>query len=112
MFHKAAHDLAGPLLHIAGHMGVGIQGEGRLGVPQDAGQGLGVYPGGQGMGGKCVPITYNKDKTEKSPVFKGFRTCPYSFPLKNGLKLGLRKKANKKRLRQRQILLVLNCNLT
>ena len=29
--------------------------------------------------GAGMPITYNKDKTEKSPVFKGFRACPYSF---------------------------------
>lgn len=35
-------------------MGVGVQSEGGIGVSQDPGQGLGVHPAGQSMGGKGV----------------------------------------------------------
>ena len=55
VFHKAAHDLAGPLLHIAGHMGVGIEGERRLSMAQDSRQGLGIHSVGQRVGGESVP---------------------------------------------------------
>ena len=44
-------------------MGVGVQREGRLGVAQDTGQGLGVHAAGQRMGGEGVPLRYNKDKS-------------------------------------------------
>ena len=36
-------------------MGVGVQGEAGLGVAQNAGEGLGVHPGGQGVGSEGVP---------------------------------------------------------
>ena len=35
-------------------MGVGVQREGRIGVAQDAGQGLGVHAAGEGVGGEGV----------------------------------------------------------
>ena len=41
-------------LHIPGDVGVGVQGKGGLGVPQNPGQGLGVHPGGQRVGGKSM----------------------------------------------------------
>ena len=55
IFHEAAHDLAGPLLHIAGHMGISIQGERSLGMAEDSREGLGVHAAGQSVGGKSVP---------------------------------------------------------
>lgn len=36
--HESAYDIRGPLLHISGDVGVGIQRKGRLGMAQDAGQ--------------------------------------------------------------------------
>ena len=36
-------------------MGVGVQGKAGLGVAQNAGEGLGVHPGGQGVGSEGVP---------------------------------------------------------
>ena len=41
-------------MHVSGDVGVGVQGEGRLGVTQDAGEGLGIYPAGQGVSGEGV----------------------------------------------------------
>ena len=48
-------DIAGLLLHVRRHMGVGVQGEAGVGVAQDAGQGLGVHAAGEGVGGKGMP---------------------------------------------------------
>ena len=36
-------------------MGVGVQGKAGLGVAQNAGEGLGIHPGGQGVGSERVP---------------------------------------------------------
>ena len=47
--------MAGLLLHVRHHMGVGVQGETGVGVAQDAGQGLGIHAAGEGVGGKSVP---------------------------------------------------------
>ncbi len=41
--HEAPHLLGGILLHITGHMGVGVQREARAVVAQDAGDRLGIY---------------------------------------------------------------------
>ena len=51
---EAAHPLCGLLLHFVGDMGVGVQGEARAVVPQDAGDRLGICAlldrqGGEGM---------------------------------------------------------------
>ena len=40
-------------------MGVGVQREGRIGVPQNAGQCLGVHAAGKGMGGEGVSNSWN-----------------------------------------------------
>lgn len=77
-------------MHISGGMGVGIQGEAGLGVAKNAGKGLGVHPGGQGVGSEGVPIPYNKDKTRNPSKIKGFRACPYSFSNKNILRSRLK----------------------
>ena len=53
--HKTAQFVCSFDLHLHGSVGVGIQSEGRLGVPQDARQGLGVHSVGQRVGGKSVP---------------------------------------------------------
>lgn len=49
-------------LHVRGDMGVGVQGEGCVGVPQDAGQGLGIHAAGQGMGGEGMPQVVETDR--------------------------------------------------
>lgn len=41
-------------LHIAGHMGIGIEGERRLRMTQDSREGLGIHAAGQSVGGKRV----------------------------------------------------------
>ena len=43
---ETAHDLSGPLLHIAGGVRVGVQREAGLCVTKDTGQCLGIYTGG------------------------------------------------------------------
>ena len=64
--HKSAHDLRSSAVHVSGDVGVGVQGEGCLGVTQDTGEGLGIYPAGQGVSGEGVPLWHNKDKSENS----------------------------------------------
>ena len=68
-------------MHIPGDVGIGIQGERGFGVAQDAGEGLGVHPAGEGVGGKRVPLRYNKDKRKK-PVFSRVSAfvVAYSIP--------------------------------
>ncbi len=58
-FHKAAHDFAGPLLHIARHMSVGVQRKGRLGMPQDARECFGIHAAGQSVGSEGMPKSWN-----------------------------------------------------
>ena len=65
IFQKVTHDVAGLLLHVRRHVGIGVQGEAGVGVAQNAGQGLGVYAAGEGVGGKRVPLRYNNDKRKK-----------------------------------------------
>ena len=79
IFQKAAHDMAGFLLHVRRHMGVGVQGEAGVGVAQDAGQGLGVHAAGEGVGGKGMPLRYNYDKPEKPRRIKGFEVFSLVF---------------------------------
>ena len=81
IFQKAAYDVAGLLLHVRRHMGVGVQGEAGVGVAQDAGQGLGIHTAGQGMSGEGMPLRYNKDK-RKNPVFSRVSAfvVAYSIP--------------------------------
>ncbi len=72
MFHEAAHDLTGPLLHIAGHMGVGIEGERCLSMAQDSREGLGIHSAGQGVGGKSVPEIVKADAGQSRPFQQRF----------------------------------------
>ena len=53
-------------------MGIGVQREGRIGVPQDAGQCLGVHAAGESVGGEGVPLRYNYDKPEKTRISRVF----------------------------------------
>ncbi len=55
-------------LHRGGHVGVGVQGESGAVVAQHGGQGLHVYSVLERQDRECVPIGYNKDKSE-IPVF-------------------------------------------
>lgn len=41
--HEAAHSLGGFFLHLAGDVGIGVQGETRTVMAQNAGDGFGVY---------------------------------------------------------------------
>ena len=59
-------------MHVAGHMGVGVQGEAGVGVPKDARKGLGVHAAGEGVGGERVPLRYNYDKPEKPRISRVF----------------------------------------
>ena len=52
---EPAYDLSRPAVHVSGDMGVGVQGEGRLGVTQDTGERFGVHPAGQSVGSEGVP---------------------------------------------------------
>ena len=60
-------------------MGVGVQGKDGLGVAQNAGEGLGIHPGGQGVGSEGVPLRYNYDKPEKPRRIKGFEVFSLIF---------------------------------
>ena len=60
-------------------MGVGVQREGRIGVAQDAGEGLGIYTAGESVGCECVPLRYNKDKREKPVFSRGLTVCRSQF---------------------------------
>ena len=46
---------------ISGDVGVDVQGKGRLGVAQDAGQRLGVHAAGQGVSGEGVTQVMEPD---------------------------------------------------
>ena len=48
-------EITGSFLHIRRHMGIGVQSEGCVGVPQNAGEGLGVHPAGEGVSGESKP---------------------------------------------------------
>ncbi len=50
-------------------------------MPQDAGQGLGIHPTGEGVSGEGVPLRYNNDKQKKPCVPTVFRfAIVYSIP--------------------------------
>ena len=62
--HEGAHPLGGILLHLVGDVGVGVQGEARAVVAQDAGDSFGVYALLDGQGCEGMPLWHNKDKSE------------------------------------------------
>ena len=43
-------------------MGVGVEGEGSVGVAKDTGEGFGIHAAGEGVGGEGMPLRYNYDK--------------------------------------------------
>lgn len=53
-------------------MSVGIKRERCVSVSQDAGESLGIYTAGQGVGGEGVPLRYNYDKPEKPRISRVF----------------------------------------
>ena len=59
--HETSHSLCGILLHLPGHVGVGVQREARAVVTQDAGYRLGIYSLLDGQGREGVPLWHNKD---------------------------------------------------
>ena len=62
--HEAAHGFRRLVLHLAGGVGVGAEGEARVVVSQHTGDRLDVHPVLQGQCGKGVPLWHNKDKPE------------------------------------------------
>ena len=48
-------------------------------MPQNTGQGFGIYTAGQGVGGESVPLRYNYDKPEKPRRIKGFEVFSLIF---------------------------------
>ena len=55
IFHEAANDTAGGFLHIRCDVGVGVQREAGIGMPQNSRQGFGVHAAGDGVGGEGMP---------------------------------------------------------
>ena len=53
-------------------MGIGVQREGRIGVPQDAGQRFGVHAAGKGMGGEGVAQIVEADTGQPRPPEQRF----------------------------------------
>ena len=56
-------------------MGVGVQREGRIGVAQDAGQGLGIHAAGEGVGGEGVPQIVEADVRQASLIEQYFQSA-------------------------------------
>ncbi len=79
--HKAPHLLGSILLHIAGHMGVGVQCEARAVVAQDAGHRLGVYTVLNRQGGEGMPQAVQSD-VSVIPAF--FSRVLWSRPRQSG----------------------------
>ena len=53
-------------------MGVGVEGEGSVGVAKDTGEGFGIHAAGEGVGGEGMPLRYNYDKPEKPRISRVF----------------------------------------
>ena len=68
-------------------MGVGVQREGGIGVSQNAGQCLGIYAAGEGVGGEGVPLRYNNDKQKKPLFSRGLSVCRLLFNSFSKLKI-------------------------
>ena len=60
-------------------MGVGVQREAGVGMPQNPRQGFGIHAAGDGVGGEGVPLRYNNDKPEKPRNFKGLEVYQADF---------------------------------
>ena len=75
IFHEAAYDAAGLLLHIRCDMGVGVQREGGIGVAQDTGQGFGVHTAGEGVGGEGVTQIVEANAGQPCPLEERFHVA-------------------------------------
>ena len=69
---KSAYLLGRVLLHLGGDMSVGIQGERRAVMPQQARQGLHIHAVLQRQRRKGMPLRYNYDKPEKPRISRVF----------------------------------------
>ncbi|HIY81966.1 MAG TPA: hypothetical protein H9678_07715, partial [Firmicutes bacterium] len=78
-FHKATDFLRRAPLHLAGDVGIGVQGKPGAVMAQHAGQCLYIHTAGEGHGGKGVPLRYNYDKPEKPRRIKGFEVFSLIF---------------------------------
>ena len=76
---KSAHLLSRVLLHLGGDMSVGIQGERRAVMPQQARQGLHIHAVLQRQRREGMPLRYNYDKPEMPRISKGFWDCQACF---------------------------------
>ena len=88
--YEGAHPLGGILLHFIGHVGVGVQGEARAVVAQDAGHCFGIYTLLNGQGCEGMPLWHNKDKSENLAVQRVSWFVLILFPLKKAFEWGLR----------------------
>ena len=59
-------------MHIRCDVGVGVQREAGVGMPQNPRQGFGVHTAGDSMCGEGVPLRYNYDKPEKPRISRVF----------------------------------------
>ena len=53
-------------------MGVGVQREAGVGMPEDSRQGFRIHAARQRVSRKCVPLRYNYDKPEKPRISRVF----------------------------------------
>ena len=80
--HEISHGFRRLILHLAGGVGVGAQGEARIVMTQHTGNGLDVHAILQGQGGEGVPLCHNKDKSENPCAATGFGFVFILFPRK------------------------------
>ena len=59
-------------MHIGGHMGVGVQREAGVGMPENSRQGFRIHAARQRVSGEGVPLRYNYDKPEKPRISRVF----------------------------------------
>jgi len=81
---EAAHRVCRLFLHRSGDVGVGVQGETGAVVAQHGGQGLLVYSILESKDRECVPIGYNKDKSENPVIARGWWFGLVLFSQKTG----------------------------
>ena len=68
-------------------MGVGVQREAGIGMPQNSRQSFGVHAAGDGVGGEGVPLRYNNDKQKKPLFSRGLSVCRLLFNSFSKLKI-------------------------
>lgn len=86
-FHKAADLLRRASLHIAGDVGIGVQGEPGAVMAQHTGECLYIHSAGEGHSGEGVPLRYNNDKQKKPLFSRGLSVCRLLFNSFSKLKI-------------------------